>query len=170
MAGSLMLTRTAPLRPASAMSSRTSHIKRHVLLPAFPLFAFFSFSLSSSRHVERYRSCRLARGLIDSHIFFAFWSPQIFVVMGVTESSGPSNLPASTQLETSMQSVHESLMKSIHYQTNFRMREAIHRKAAHYMNERVQYVSAAEAFLVVLASFLQVTYLKSLFNTTPNRV
>eukprot|EP00051_Salpingoeca_urceolata_P027579 m.482208 g.482208 ORF g.482208 m.482208 type:complete len:203 (+) comp22459_c0_seq1:133-741(+) len=71
---------------------------------------------------------------------------------------------ALTQIETSLVAVHESLKRVIDYQTHHRMRESTHRHTAEFMNERVQWVSAGEALLLVALSLFQVMYLRNLFS------
>eukprot|EP00041_Stephanoeca_diplocostata_P041926 m.9527 g.9527 ORF g.9527 m.9527 type:complete len:216 (+) comp6940_c0_seq1:185-832(+) len=69
-----------------------------------------------------------------------------------------------TQMETSLINNHDALRRIIQMQTHHRIREATHRYTAEYMNERVQFASAAEALVLIILSLCQILYLRSLFS------
>eukprot|EP00049_Salpingoeca_infusionum_P009406 m.156713 g.156713 ORF g.156713 m.156713 type:complete len:291 (-) comp14330_c1_seq3:1461-2333(-) len=88
----------------------------------------------------------------------------------VLEEDGKKHATALTQMETSVAAIHDAMRKSIGFQTHLRLREANHRRTADFMNERVQWVSAGEALLLVVVSVFQLMYLRSLFEKKPGKL
>ena len=68
-----------------------------------------------------------------------------------------------TQLESSMNRMHEALKIVRDYQTHHRLREAQGRDMGEYLNERVQYWSLGETLLLVLVGLGQVFILRWFF-------
>jgi len=74
-----------------------------------------------------------------------------------------NSLTAMTQMESSVMSVHQNLKVVIDYQTHHRLRELQGRSFAEDLNERVQYWSIGQTFVIVLASVGQILILRSFF-------
>eukprot|EP01147_Barroeca_monosierra_P003169 gene3169-5912_t len=105
----------------------------------------------------------------DEH---AFNSPQVYfdVTVGVKEGADALKDDSTmTQIEASISAIHTAFRRIVNFQTHLRMRESYHRHTAEFMNERVQWVSGAEAITLVLVSVFQVIYLRSLFSEKPNK-
>lgn len=70
---------------------------------------------------------------------------------------------ALTQMETSCVTIHQDLKIATDYQTHHRLRESQGRDMAEYLNERVQWWSIGEAFLIVSVGICQVVILRRFF-------
>lgn len=74
-----------------------------------------------------------------------------------------------TQMETSLINNHDSLRHIIDMQNHHRNRETSHRHTATYINGKINIVSACEAVLVLVLSFGQILYIRSLFSKKADR-
>lgn len=66
-------------------------------------------------------------------------------------------------METSVEKIHLSLEKTIDFQTHHRLREASDRIQAEDLQERVQWWSFGQFFLIILVSIGTVLLLRSFF-------
>ncbi|XP_074615653.1 transmembrane emp24 domain-containing protein 3-like [Acropora palmata] len=80
----------------------------------------------------------------------------------LTEEMGAHHT-ALTQMETSAVTIHQDLKITTDYQTHHRLRESQGRDMAEYLNERVQWWSVGEAFLIVSVGICQVVILRRFF-------